>query len=111
MRARELHPHPGLGPRCAPSPPAGEGDEPRQLDASAQDGRAAAAMSEAVLHAPPALAARIRLRHKLLAINLAAVAVVLGLWWVSTALEWVAPIFLPSPGDVIHAARRLVVTG
>src|SRR4051794_31231638 len=68
-------------------------------------------MSEAVLHAPPALAARIRLRHKLLAINLGAVAAVLGLWWTSTALEWVAPIFLPSPGDVIHAARRLVVTG
>jgi taurine transport system permease protein len=68
-------------------------------------------MSEAVLSAPPPLAARIHLRHVLLAINLGAVASVLGLWWLATALEWVAPIFLPSPGDVLHAARRLVVSG
>lgn len=68
-------------------------------------------MSESVLHAPPALAARIRLRHLLLAINLAAVAAVLGLWWLATEAEWIAPLFLPSPADVIHAATRLVRTG
>ena len=38
-------------------------------------------------------------------------AVVLGLWWAATALEWIAPIFLPSPGDVLHAGRLVLMRG
>ena len=68
-------------------------------------------LSQAVLAAPAALPARLRLRHTLLAINVLAVAVVLGLWWAATALEWIAPIFLPSPGDVLHAARLVLMRG
>jgi taurine transport system permease protein len=68
-------------------------------------------LSQAVLAAPAALPARLRLRHTLLAINVLAVAAVLGLWWAATALEWIAPIFLPSPGDVLHAARLVLMRG
>jgi taurine transport system permease protein len=68
-------------------------------------------LSQAVLAAPAALPRRLRLRHTLLAINVLAVAVVLGLWWAATALEWIAPIFLPSPGDVLHAARLVLMRG
>jgi taurine transport system permease protein len=68
-------------------------------------------LSQAVLAAPAALPRRLRLRHTLLAINVLAVAVVLGFWWAATALEWIAPIFLPSPGDVLHAARLVLMRG
>lgn len=68
-------------------------------------------MSEAVLAAPATLPARLRIRHTLLAINFSAVAVVLGLWWAATALGWIAPIFLPSPGDVLHAGRLVLMRG
>lgn len=68
-------------------------------------------MSEAVLAAPAALPARLRIRHTLLALNVLAVAVALGLWWAATGLGWIAPIFLPSPGDVLHAGRLVLTRG
>jgi taurine transport system permease protein len=70
-------------------------------------------MTEAVLPATaPSVARRgWRIRHVLLLINLAAVATVFGLWWLSTRLGWIAPIFLPSPGDVWHAAQLTMRDG
>lgn len=69
-------------------------------------------MSEAILDAPATQPGRrLRIRHWLLAINVLAVAVVLSLWWVATALGWIAPIFLPSPGDVLHAGRIALMRG
>jgi taurine transport system permease protein len=70
-------------------------------------------MSEAVLaaSAPPARARAWRFRHLLLALNVAAVAAVSLLWWASTRFGWVAPIFLPAPGDVLHAARLTLANG
>lgn len=69
-------------------------------------------MSEAVLAAPAsATRRRIHTNHVLLLINILSVAVVLGLWWLSTALEWIAPIFLPSPADVLHAGRIRLLRG
>jgi taurine transport system permease protein len=69
-------------------------------------------MSEAVLDAPAASARRRqRVNHWLLALNLGAVAFVLLLWWMATGLGWIAPIFLPSPGEVLHAGRVTLVRG
>ncbi len=70
-------------------------------------------MSGAVLAAaPPARAARrLRVNHLLLALNFGAVAAALLLWWTATGLGWVAPIFLPSPGDVLHAGRIVLMRG
>ena len=69
-------------------------------------------MSGAVLAAPPpALGRRIRLRQRLLAINLLSVASVLFLWWLATSAGWIAPIFLPSPGNVLHAGRIALTRG
>ena len=70
-------------------------------------------MSEAaVLTAPaPRLARRWRINHLLLALNFAAVAAALLVWWAATAFGWVAPIFLPSPGDVLHAGRLTLADG
>ncbi len=69
-------------------------------------------MSEAVLDAPATQTGRrLRITHWLLAINVLAVAVVLSLWWAATALGWIAPIFLPSPGDVLHAGRIALMRG
>ena len=65
----------------------------------------------AALPAQPTLRARLRVRHTLLLINLASVAAVLGLWYLATSLGWVAPIFLPSPGDVLHAGRLVLMRG
>ena len=59
-----------------------------------------------VVDAPrPAMRLRVRQNHWLLLINILAVAVALGAWWAATEWGWIAPIFLPSPGDVIHAGR------
>jgi taurine transport system permease protein len=52
-----------------------------------------------------------RFRHLLLALNIGAVAAVLLLWWASTRFGWVAPIFLPAPGDVLHAGRLTLTNG
>lgn len=69
-------------------------------------------MSGAVLVAPSATAVRrIGVNHALLALNLGAVAVVLGAWWAVTASGLVAPIFLPAPGDVLHAGRMTLMRG
>lgn len=70
-------------------------------------------MSEAILSgaAPPRSGRRWRFRHLLLLINVAAVAAALWLWWASTYFGWVAPIFLPSPGDVWHAAQITMRNG
>jgi taurine transport system permease protein len=54
---------------------------------------------------------RLRRNHLLLSINVAAVAAALALWWASTASGLVAPIFLPAPGDVLHAARGALAQG
>jgi taurine transport system permease protein len=51
------------------------------------------------------------MRQLLLALNIVAVAVVLTLWWASTRFGWIAPIFLPAPGDVLHAARVTFASG
>jgi taurine transport system permease protein len=70
-------------------------------------------MSDAVLPAPatPASSRRWRIRHVLLLINFAAVAVAFLLWWVSTTSGWIAPIFLPAPHDVWHAAQMTMRNG
>ena len=70
-------------------------------------------MSEAVLaaSASPARRRAWRFRHLLLTLNVAAVVAVSLLWWVSTRFGWVAPIFLPAPGDVLHAARLTLTNG
>jgi len=66
----------------------------------------------AVLAAPaPGLERRWRINHLLLVLNFAAVAAALLLWWTATSLGWVAPIFLPSPGDVLHAGRITLASG
>jgi taurine transport system permease protein len=44
-------------------------------------------------------------------LNITAVAAVSLLWWAATGLGWVAPIFLPGPGDVLHAARLTLADG
>ena len=69
-------------------------------------------MSEAVLEiAPQHASQRLRLNHLLLALNFAAVVVVLLAWWAATGFGWIAPIFLPSPGDVLHAGRVVLMQG
>lgn len=69
-------------------------------------------MSDVVLEAPTfSLRRRLRIRHRLLLINGLAVAVALTLWWASTAFGWVAPIFLPSPGNVLHAGQVALTHG
>ena len=47
----------------------------------------------------------------MLLLNVLAVVAALGLWWASTGLGWIAPIFLPSPGDVLHAGRTVLMRG
>jgi len=69
-------------------------------------------MSGAVLDAPaPQASRRVRTNHFLLALNFGAVLVVLALWWAATNFGWIAPIFLPSPGDVLHAGRLTLMRG
>jgi taurine transport system permease protein len=69
-------------------------------------------MSGAILDAPaPPARRRLRMTQGLLVINVAAVLAVLALWWAATGLGWVAPIFLPSPGDVLHAGRITLMQG
>jgi taurine transport system permease protein len=69
-------------------------------------------MSDAVLDAPAPRAHRRRTaNHWLLALNVGAVLVVLLLWWAATGFGWIAPIFLPSPADVLHAGRVTLVKG
>jgi taurine transport system permease protein len=70
-------------------------------------------MSEAVLpaKAPSSPRRGWRFRHVLLLINLAALGTVFGLWWAATNLGWIAPIFLPSPHDVWHAAQMTMRNG
>jgi taurine transport system permease protein len=61
--------------------------------------------------AAPAAKRRWRIRRVLLLINVTAVATVFLLWWVSTRAGWIAPIFLPAPDDVWHAARLAMRNG
>jgi taurine transport system permease protein len=70
-------------------------------------------MSEAVLPAsvPSLHRRRWRVRDLLLLINVAALATAFMLWWLSTRLGWIAPIFLPAPGDVWHAAQMTMRDG
>ena len=69
-------------------------------------------MSDAVLDVPaPSTPRRVRANQVLLAINFGAVAVVLLAWWAATGFGWIAPIFLPSPGDVLHAGRIVLLQG
>jgi taurine transport system permease protein len=70
-------------------------------------------VSDAVVQTPVAVRPhrRWRFAHFLLLLNFAAVAAVLALWWVATRFGWVGPIFLPSPGDVLHAAKITLANG
>jgi taurine transport system permease protein len=69
-------------------------------------------MSEAVLDAPaPRARPRRRANHWWLALNFAAVLFVLALWWAATGFGWIAPVFLPSPGEVLHAGRVTLLQG
>jgi taurine transport system permease protein len=69
-------------------------------------------MSDAVLTVVPARARpEAQFRHLLLLLNFAAVAAVLALWFLATRLAWIAPIFLPAPGDVLHAANLTLANG
>src|SRR6476661_6483087 len=68
-------------------------------------------MSEAVLVATASpRPRRWRFAHLLLLINFAAAAV-LALWWAATRFGWIGPIFLPAPGEVLHAAKITFVSG
>ena len=64
-------------------------------------------MSQALVASPPALRPRRRFRGQfgLLGLSVLSVAVVLFAWWAATSSGAVPSIFLPSPGDVLHAAR------
>ena len=69
-------------------------------------------MSGAVLEGyPTGTSRRLRVNHLLLGLNVGAVAVVLSGWWAATALGWIAPIFLPSPGQVLHAGKIVLTRG
>lgn len=69
-------------------------------------------MSDAVLDAPAQiLRRRVHANHVLLLLNVGAVVLALLVWWASTASGLIAPIFLPAPGDVLHAARLALVQG
>jgi len=69
-------------------------------------------MSDAALDAlAPQMRRRLRTNHWLLALNFGAVLFVLLLWWAATDLGWIAPIFLPSPGDVLHAGVITLMRG
>jgi taurine transport system permease protein len=70
-------------------------------------------MNEAVLSAPasPSKGRGRRFGYLLLLLNIGAVAAVLLLWWSATHFAWVPPIFLPAPGDVLHAARLTLADG
>jgi taurine transport system permease protein len=69
-------------------------------------------MSDAVLAVPSLrIQRRLHANHVLLALNFGSVGAVLGLWWAATTFGWVAPIFLPAPGDVLHAAQRVLAQG
>jgi taurine transport system permease protein len=71
-------------------------------------------MSDAVLPAAARSTTpvrRWRMRQTLLLINVASVATVFLLWWISTGLGWIAPIFLPAPRDVWHAAQLAMRNG
>lgn len=69
-------------------------------------------MSDAVLDAPvQLLRRRVRANHVLLLLNVGAVVLALLVWWASTASGLIAPIFLPAPGDVLHAARLALAHG
>jgi taurine transport system permease protein len=70
-------------------------------------------MSESVLSTatPSRPGRRWRVHQALLLINIAAVASVFLLWWAATHFGWIAPIFLPAPYDVWHAAQLTVHNG
>jgi taurine transport system permease protein len=70
-------------------------------------------MSESVLRAatPSRPGRRWRVRQTLVLINVAAVATVFLLWWAATRFGWIAPIFLPAPYDVWHAAQLTMHNG
>lgn len=61
-------------------------------------------------------ASQVRTRRRpaipgLLLLSLASVAVVLGLWYVSTEFGWVLPLFLPKPETVIQEAVTAAASG
>ncbi len=70
-------------------------------------------MSDIVLPAAasPRKARRWRIGPLLLLLTLPRSVAVLLLWWAATRFEWVSPIFLPAPGDVLHAARLVLADG
>ena len=70
-------------------------------------------VSTTILHPAASRGSRRRWRysHLLLLLNVVAVAAVLTLWWAATRFGWVGPIFLPAPGDVLHAARITLTSG
>ncbi len=51
------------------------------------------------------------LRLGLLSISVLAVLAVVGLWWLATGVGWIEAVFLPSPADVLHAARLTMAHG
>jgi taurine transport system permease protein len=63
---------------------------------------------------PPAPVTRRRGRplvRIVLLVNILGVAVFLGLWTAATGLGWVAPIFLPPPGEVLAEAQKVLASG
>ena len=45
------------------------------------------------------------------ALSVATIALLLGLWWLATALGWVKPLFVPSPGAIAAKFSDILSTG
>jgi NitT/TauT family transport system permease protein len=50
-------------------------------------------------------------RTQFVGISIVVFAVLLALWWVATAQEWVRPLFLPSPPKVVNRLGELAASG
>ncbi|MCV4264810.1 taurine ABC transporter permease TauC [Pseudomonas capsici] len=55
--------------------------------------------------------AALQLKLSTRAISILTLSVLLGLWWAVTAAQWIEPLFLPPPSDVLQKGWLLLTTG